>query len=75
MYLIKKTFLFAHRGVEVEEFVASDDPVYLTDECAEVALAEGWAELFKPAQPEKTETHQTDAEPPAKTKPTKKTEG
>ena len=43
MYIIKKPFLFAHEGIRVEAFEPSDEPQRLTDECAEVALAEGWA--------------------------------
>lgn len=43
MYIIKKPFLFAHDGIRVEAFEPSDEPQSLTDECAEVALAEGWA--------------------------------
>ena len=43
MYIIKKPFLFAHDGIRVEAFEPSDEPQSLTDECAEVALSEGWA--------------------------------
>lgn len=43
MYIIKKPFLFAHDGIRVEAFEPSDEPQDLTDECAEVALSEGWA--------------------------------
>lgn len=38
-------FKFAHDGHRVEEFESSDDPRETTDDCAEVALAEGWASL------------------------------
>lgn len=71
MHIIKKTFLFAHRGVEVEEFVASDEPVELTAECAEVAVAEGWAEPVKPAEPEQSADEAPAPQPEAK--PTKTT--
>lgn len=40
-------FKFAHGGHQVEEFVPSDEPIETTDECAELALAEGWAEKPK----------------------------
>ncbi len=38
-----KPFKFAHGGHTVEEFEPSDEPVDTTDECAKLAVAEGWA--------------------------------
>jgi hypothetical protein len=41
--IITAPFHFAHAGIHVESFEPGKEPVDLTDECAEVALAEGWA--------------------------------
>jgi hypothetical protein len=41
---VLKPFAFAHGGFDVEEFVLGEADV--SDECAAVALAEGWAELL-----------------------------
>lgn len=38
-----KAFKFAHNGCIVEEFEPSDAPRETTQECAELAIAEGWA--------------------------------
>jgi hypothetical protein len=46
-YIIKKPFKFAHGGIRVEEFVPGKEPVELTGECAEVALAEGWVKAVR----------------------------
>lgn len=43
MYIIKKPFSFAHGGVAVETFQPSEDAVPLTEECAAIAVREGWA--------------------------------
>lgn len=43
---ILKSFSFAERGIDVIDY-AEGDTVEVSDDCAEVALAEGWAE---PAQ-------------------------
>lgn len=40
---IIKSFSFAERGIDVIDY-AEGDTVEMSDECAEVALAEGWAE-------------------------------
>lgn len=40
---VKQTFKFAHHGYQVEEFEASDEPRETTAECAELAIAQGWA--------------------------------
>ena len=45
--IVLKDFKFAHRGIDVEEFVKGDEPVEMTDECAELARQEGWAEPAK----------------------------
>lgn len=45
LIIITKPFKFAHHGYRVEEFQASDEPRETTDECAELAVAEGWARL------------------------------
>lgn len=51
--IVTQAFKFAHGGCHVEEFEASDEPRETTDECAEVALAEGWATAAgEPGAPE-----------------------
>lgn len=45
--IVLKDFKFAHGGIRVEEFVASKKPIDTTEECAELAISEGWA---KPAE-------------------------
>lgn len=61
-----KPFKFAHQGYQVEEFEVSDDPKETTDECAELAIAEGWAAPAaddpKPAPKRKTKAHDTSPE-------------
>jgi hypothetical protein len=42
--IVKQAFRFAHHGHQVEAFEPADEPVDTTDECAELAIAEGWAE-------------------------------
>lgn len=49
--IVTKDFKFAHRGYLVEDFTASPDEVETTDECADLAVAEGWAQLPKLAAP------------------------
>lgn len=41
--IITQPFKFAHHGYQVEEFQPSTDVCETTDECAQVAVAEGWA--------------------------------
>lgn len=41
--IIIQPFKFAHFGYQVEEFEPSDEPRDTTDECAAVAISEGWA--------------------------------
>lgn len=43
MHIIKQPFRWAHHGYQIEEFEPGAEPVALTDECAAVAEAEGWA--------------------------------
>lgn len=47
---VVKPFKFAHDGYRVEEFEPAEDPIEVTEACAEVALAEGWAEEPKAAK-------------------------
>jgi hypothetical protein len=42
--IVKQAFRFAHHGHQVEAFEPADEPVDTTDQCAELAIAEGWAE-------------------------------
>lgn len=58
--IVKQAFRFAHGGHQVEAFEPAAEPVDTTDECAELAIAEGWAvapAVQTPAPPS--------AEPPA----------
>lgn len=41
--IIIQPFKFAHFGYQVEEFEPSAEPRDTTDECAAVAISEGWA--------------------------------
>ena len=43
--IVTKRFKFAHHGYQVEEFEVSDEPIETTDECADLAVSEGWARL------------------------------
>lgn len=56
--IVLQPFRFAHGGHQVESFEPSDEPVDTTDECAELAVAEGWA-----AAPEVQTPASTPAEP------------
>lgn len=49
MPLIKivKPFKFAHGGHTVEAFEPGPEPVDTSDECAAIAVAEGWAKKVK----------------------------
>lgn len=54
--IVLQAFKFAHHGYQVEEFEPSAEPRDTTDECADLAIAEGWAHpagasLQAPAQP------------------------
>ncbi len=63
--VIIKPFKFAHGGIHVEEFLPGAEPQELTDECATVALAEGWAKPKRgrpPAPPAATPAVAPDAE-------------
>lgn len=55
---ILQPFKFAHHGYQVEEFLPGSDAVETTDECAELAIAQGWAtdEAAAPAAPEAAPT-------------------
>lgn len=41
--IVKKPFKFAHEGHRVEEFEPSKEPRETSEECADIAIAEGWA--------------------------------
>lgn len=41
--VVTQPFRFAHGGHQVQEFCAAADPVETTDECAQLAIAQGWA--------------------------------
>lgn len=42
-----KPFKFAHGGHTVQEFEPGDEPIDTTDECAELAVKQGWAKNVK----------------------------
>lgn len=66
LFTILKPFKFAHGGTIVEEFEPSDQPIELTTECAEVAIAEKWAKPAKAPKPAALVPDQADgAAPPA----------
>lgn len=44
---VVKPFKFAHRGIDVEEFEPAKEPRETTEECAALAIAEGWAKRAK----------------------------
>jgi hypothetical protein len=41
--IVKEPFKFAHHGYQVEEFEPVADAIETSDECAEIAIREGWA--------------------------------
>ena len=41
--VVSQQFRFAHHGYQVEEFEASPEPRETTDECADLAISQGWA--------------------------------
>lgn len=49
---VLQPFKFAHHGYQVEEFEPTDEPIDTSDECAEIAVREGWAELVDQAKAE-----------------------
>lgn len=42
---VLQPFKFAHYGYQVEAFEPSSDPRETTQECADLAVREGWAEI------------------------------
>jgi hypothetical protein len=43
LIVVTQPFRFAHSGHQVQEFFPAAEPVDATDDCAELAIAEGWA--------------------------------
>ena len=67
--IVATAFKFAHAGIHVEEFAPGEEPVETTDECADLAIGEGWAT----AVPDEEKAHagapeNKDAAPKRKTK-------
>jgi hypothetical protein len=60
--IVTKPFSFAHHGYQVEAFEPADKPCETSAECAELALAQGWAKAA-PGAPENK-----DAAPKRRTK-------
>ena len=50
--IVTQPFKFAHQGHQVEAFEPSAEPRETTDECADLAIAEGWAERHVEQAPE-----------------------
>lgn len=48
--IVKKPFKYAHRGIDVEVFEPAAQPRETSDECAALAISEGWAKAAKPAE-------------------------
>lgn len=48
--IVKQPFKFAHHGYRVQEFEPAAEPVETTDECAELAVLHGWAQLVPAAE-------------------------
>jgi hypothetical protein len=59
--IVKQAFKFAHHGYQVEAFEPGDEPVETTDECAELAIAEGWA--VAPEEPPAPATKASESAP------------
>lgn len=49
--LVDKPFKFAHHGHVVEAFEPGDAPVSTSRECADLAVAEGWARAVQASAP------------------------
>jgi hypothetical protein len=45
--VVKSAFKFAHFGYQVEEFSPSPKAIETTEECAALAIQEGWAKAGK----------------------------
>ena len=43
---VLQPFKFAHHGYQVEDFEPSEEPRETSDECADIAVREGWAKLI-----------------------------
>lgn len=54
--IVTKAFKFAHFGYQVEEFEPDDKLRETSDECAELAIGEGWATDASAAAEEKAAT-------------------
>jgi hypothetical protein len=65
---VLQPFKFAHHGYQVEEFEPSDEPRETSDECADIAVREGWAELVVEAKADPAAPENKDAAPKRKTK-------
>lgn len=50
--IVSQPFKFAHLGYQVEEFEVSEKPRDTTEECADLAVAEGWATFDLSEAPE-----------------------
>lgn len=65
---VLQPFKFAHHGYQVEEFEPTEEPRETSDECADIAVREGWAELVGEAKADPAAPEKKDAAPKRKTK-------
>ena len=63
-----KPFSFAHHGYQVEQFEPASEPRETTDECAEIAIREGWAQPFVASKVLPAAPENKDAAPRRRTK-------
>lgn len=60
-----ESFKFAHHGHQVQEFSADLQPVEVTEDCAALAVGEGWAQIYR--EPDTTTVSDVDPGPPPST--------
>jgi hypothetical protein len=65
--VVVKPFAYAHRGYDIRQYAPGPEPIDMDDEeCAAVALAEGWAE--EPGKAHTAAPENKDAAPRRRTK-------
>ena len=68
--LVSREFSYWHRGVERRDYVPSAEPVETDEECAAVAVQEGWASLPDEVTATRHAPENKDAAPKRRTKTT-----
>ena len=61
--IVRHPFKFAHGGHRVEEFEADDQAIDTSAECAELAIAEGWADDADKLEAERLAAEQAAVKP------------